>query len=157
MPGYAILLLIHLLAATYWVGGMAVMHTVVRPVAVAQLAPPQRLPLLCAALGRFFLLAGVAIVVVLGSGLAMIHIAGGLAVVQRSVHTMLALGVAMAAIYGHVRFAVYPRLQRAVAAQQWPVAAAHLAQVRTLVLVNLILGIGVFAVAVLGRWMLAST
>lgn len=151
MRGYTILLLIHLLAATYWVGGMAVMHTVVRPTAIAQLAPPQRLPFLSAALGRFFTYAGIAIVVVLGTGLGMIHIAGGFAVVQRSVHTMLALGIAMMAIYGHVRFAVYPRLQRAVAAQEWPVAAAHLAQVRMLVFVNLILGIGVFAVALLGR------
>lgn len=151
MHSYTVLLLIHLLAATYWVGGMAVMHTVVRPTAIAQLAPPQRLPFLSAALGRFFTYAGVAIVVVLGTGFGMVHIAGGMAIVARSVHTMLALGLAMAAIYGHVRFAAYPRLRRAVAAQEWPSAAACLAQVRTLVFVNLILGIGVFAVALLGR------
>lgn len=148
---YITLLLLHLLAATFWVGGMAVMHTVVRPTAVALLAPPARLPFLEAALGRFFLLAGIAIAVVLVSGLAMVEIAGGFAVVSRAVHTMFALGIAMAGVYGHVRLALYPRLRRAVAVQDWAGAAVHLARVRALVAANLLLGIGVFAVAVLGR------
>ena len=148
---YTVLLLVHLLSATFWVGGMAVMHAVVRPTAVALLTPPARLPFLAAALGRFFLLAGIAIVLVLVSGLAMVEIAGGFAVVPRAVHTMFALGIVMAALYGHVRFALYPRLRRAVAVQDWAGAGTHLAQVRTLVATNLLLGLGVFAVAVLGR------
>ena len=31
----------------------------------------------------------------------------------------------MMALFLHVRFAPYPRLQRAVAAREWPVAAAQ--------------------------------
>jgi uncharacterized membrane protein len=148
---YTAMLLLHLLAATFWVGGMAVMHTVVRPTAAVLLPPPVRLPFLSAALGRFFLFAGIAIGVVLVSGLAMVEIAGGFAVVSRAVHLMAALGVAMTAIYGHLRFASYPRLRRAVAVQDWPGAGRHLAQVRTLVATNLLLGLAVFAVAVVGR------
>lgn len=148
---YALLLLAHVLAVAFWVGGMALMHFVVRPAAVATLPPPLRLPMLAATLGRFFTGVLVALVVALFSGLAMIEIAGGMAVVHRSVHTMLALGLVMMAIYGHVRIGPYRRLQAAVAAQKWPAAGAQLSQIRLLVLVNLLLGVAVFAVAIVGR------
>jgi len=149
--GYTLLLLVHLLAATFWVGGMALMHFTVRPAAVVTLLPPQRLPFLAAALGRFLNGVLVAIVVLLLSGLVMIQIAGGFAVVHRSVHTMFALGLVMMAIYGHVRMAPMRRLQQAVAQQAWATAAAQLSLVRRLVLFNLLLGVAVFAVAILGR------
>lgn len=150
-PLYTALLLVHLLAGAFWVGGMAVMLAVVRPAAVALLGPPARLAFLDAALGRFLRLAGVAVVAALVSGLAMVEIAGGFAVVRGAVHTMAALALAMALIYGHVQFALYPRLHRAVAVQDWPGAGGQLARVRTLVSVNLLLGAMVFAVAVFGR------
>jgi len=44
MSWIALLLAIHLLAAVYWVGGMAFAYTVLRPAAGA-LDPPARLPL----------------------------------------------------------------------------------------------------------------
>jgi uncharacterized membrane protein len=148
---YAALLILHLLAAAYWVGGMALMHTVVRPTAVALLAPPQRLPFLSAALGRFFVLAGVAIAVLLLSGVAMVEIAGGFAVVRRSVHAMFGIGLVMVAIYAHLRWRLHPRLRRAVEVQDWAGAGAQLALIRQQVFLNLGLGIAVFLVAVLGR------
>lgn len=148
---YAALLILHLLAATYWVGGMAVMHTVVRTTAIALLPPPQRLPFLSAALGRFFRYAGLAVAVVLISGLAMVEIAGGFAVVRRQVHGMFALAMVMTAIYAHVRWRLHPRLQRAVMAEDWAAAAGQLAVIRQRVFLNLWLGIGVFLLAVLGR------
>ncbi|MCK7497690.1 MAG: DUF4149 domain-containing protein [Comamonadaceae bacterium] len=55
-----------MLAVVVWVGGMFLMHFAVRPVAVAQLPPPQRLPLLAAILGRFFGWVTAAVLVVLG-------------------------------------------------------------------------------------------
>ena len=64
---------------------------------------------------------------------------------------MLALGLVMMAIYGHIRFGVYPKLQRAVVAREWPAAAGRLNLVRRLVALNLALGVLVFALAVLGR------
>jgi len=57
----------------------------------------------------------------------------------------------MTALFLHIRFAPYPRLQRAVAAKEWPVAAAQLGSIRKLVAVNLTLGVVVFALAVVGR------
>jgi uncharacterized membrane protein len=150
MPN-SILLLLHLLAAAFWVGGMAVMHFAVRPSAVAVLEPPLRLPLMAQALSRFFAGVSAAIVVLLASGLGMIWLAGGFARVHWSVHAMLGIGLVMMALFLHIRFAPYPRLLRAVAAREWPVAAAQLNTIRRLVMVNLTLGVAVFVLAIAGR------
>lgn len=147
----ALLLLLHLLSAAFWVGGMAVMHFAVRPSAVAVLEPPLRLPLMAQTLSRFFAGVSVAIVALLASGLAMIWLAGGFARVHWSVHAMLALGLVMMAVFLHIRFAPYPRLLRAVAGREWPVAGAQLNMIRRLVELNLVLGVTVFALAIVGR------
>jgi uncharacterized membrane protein len=148
---HALLLCLHLLAATVWVGGMAVMHFAVRPAAVQTLEPALRLPFMAAALGRFFAWVGAAIVVLLASGLALIFLAGGFAAAHWSVHAMFALGLLMMAIFGHIRFGPYRRLQRAVAAREWPKAAPLLNSIRQAVATNLGLGTAVFVLAVVGR------
>ncbi len=148
---YAVLLFIHLLSAAFWVGGMATMHFAVRPAAAATLEPPQRLPMLALALRRFFAWVAMAIVLLLATGFSMIAIAGGFARVHWSVHAMLLVGLVMMALYGHIRFAAWPRLQRNVDARAWPAAAAVLDGIRKSVLVNLALGVAVFAIAVIGR------
>ena len=147
----ATLLCLHLLSATLWVGGMAVMHFAVRPAAVQTLEPPLRLAFMAAALGRFFAAVSIAIVVLLASGLALLWLGGGFAAAHWSVHTMFALGLLMMAVYGHIRFAAYPRLQQAVAARGWPQAAAQLNAIRVRVAFNLGVGIVVFVLAVAGR------
>ncbi|MGK6308916.1 CopD family protein [Variovorax sp. DT-64] len=148
---HALLLLLHLLSAAFWVGGMAVMHFAVRPSAVAVLEPPLRLPLMAQTLSRFFAGVSVAIVALLASGLGMVWLAGGFARVHWSVHAMLALGLVMMAVFLHIRFAPYPRLLRAVAGREWPVAAAQLNMIRRLVELNLVLGVVVFALAIVGQ------
>ena len=145
------LLLLHLLAATFWVGGMAVMHFAVRPAAVETLEPPKRLGLMAGALSRFFFGVSVSIVVLLASGLWMVMLAGGFGRVHWSVHAMFGIGLLMMALFLHIRFAPYPRLRRAIVASDWPLAAAQLGSIRNLVSVNLGLGVLVFVVAVLGR------
>lgn len=146
----ALLLFVHLLAAAVWVGGMAAMHHAVRPAAAALLEPPLRLPFMAEALGRFFGLVSAAVVLLLASGFAMIVLAGGFKAVPASVHLMLTLGLVMMALYGHVRFAAWPRLRNAVRLREWPVGAVALATIRRVVGINLLLGIAVFAVAVVG-------
>jgi uncharacterized membrane protein len=148
---HALLLFLHLVAAAWWVGGMAAMHFAVRPAAVATLEPPLRLPFLAATLARFFVGVSTAIPVLLASGLLMVALSGGFARVHWSVHAMLALGLLMMALFLHLRFAPYPRLRRAVAAREWPLAAANLNLIRKLVALNLALGVTVFALAVVGR------
>jgi len=148
---YALLLFLHLLAAAFWVGGMATMHFAVRPAAVATLEPPQRLPLMAAALGRFFVGVNVAIVLLFVAGFGMVGLAGGFGAVGWPVHAMLTIAIVMAAIYGHIRMAAYTGLQRAIAERAWPMAAGRLNLIRQLVVVNLSLGVAVFAIAIVGR------
>jgi uncharacterized membrane protein len=146
------LLLVHLLAASFWVGGMATVLTAVRPaVAEALSEPPKRLALMLAVLRHFLLGVTLSIVVLLVSGFAMIALAGGFAAQPPGVHAMTGLGLLMMAIFGHIRFGLYPRLQRGVAAGEWPAAGAVLARIRLLVGVNLVLGVLVFAAALPGR------
>lgn len=148
---YAVLLCLHVLAAAFWVGGMATMLFAVRPAAGATLEPPARLAFMSNALGRFFGWVAIAIGVLLIAGFTMIAMSAGIGRLHWRVHVMLGIGVLMAGLFGHIRFGVYPALQRAVAASDRPVAAARLDSIRRLVTVNLALGVLVFAVALVGR------
>jgi uncharacterized membrane protein len=148
---YTSMLLLHVLGVVVWVGGMFLMHVAVRPAAVEVLQPPQRLQMLAATLGRFFVWVGIAIIAVLGSGLAMILGGGGFRNAHLSVHVMFVIGLAMMAIFLHIRFAPFKRLRGAIVASDWPLAALRLDQVRQLVTTNLVLGILTIAVATVGR------
>jgi uncharacterized membrane protein len=148
---YTTLLLLHVLGVVVWVGGMFLMHVAVRPAAVDLLQPPQRLPLLASVLRRFFFWVHIAIVAVLLSGLGMILEGGGFRNAHLSVHLMFGIGLAMMAIFVVIRVGPFKRLQAAVTASDWPLAAQHLERVRRLVTTNLVLGIVTIAVATIGR------
>jgi uncharacterized membrane protein len=138
-------LLLHLLAAMLWIGGMAFAHFALRPAAVATLQPPQRLPLMSAALGRFFRLVMIAVLVLLATGLHLIFAAGGFAAVRSGVHAMFGGGVVMMLIFGYIAHGCHPKMRRHVEAGEWPAAAAQLDTIRTLVTVNLVLGVLIVA------------
>ena len=141
---------LHLLGVVVWVGGMFFAHMALRPAALA-LPPPQRLPLLASALSRFAAWAAGAIVILVGSGIAMIVLLGGMRAVGLYVHVMIGLGVLMILIYGHLVASPLKRLRAAVAASDWPSAGAAMTMARRLVGVNLVLGLATMTVAVLGR------
>ena len=143
---YGLLKAAHVLAIVLWVGGMAFAHFVLRP-AVQPLEPPLRLALLQRALQRFLALAGAAVAVALASGAAMIGLAhaGGAFTMPLTWSVMSALGVVMALVYVHVRFVLYPRLARAVAAQDWPAGGAAMGPLRAWVGFNLALGVALIA------------
>ncbi|MCF8178634.1 MAG: hypothetical protein K9J74_09005 [Sulfuritalea sp.] len=143
-----VLVLLHLLAVIVWIGGMFFAHVCLRPVAAAQLPPPQRLPLLAAVLGRFFAAVGVALVMLWGSGLARFAQAG--AAIPASWHAMLGIGGVMTLIFGIIVFRFHHRMRAGVAAQDWPAAGAAMNVIRQLVLTNLVLGFLVVTIAVLG-------
>lgn len=146
------LLALHVLCAAFWVGGMATIHAAVRP-AVAEVLTeaPLRLRLMAAVLKRFFAAVAAAIGLLWVSGLALIVLSGGMGAQSPRVHVMLGIGLLMTALFGHIRFAAYPRLRRAVEAATWPAAGAALNGIRQTVLVNLVLGVLVFVVALVGR------
>jgi len=104
------------------------MHFAVRPSAVELLAPPQRLPLMAAALRRFFNWVIAAVVVTLLTGLAM----------------FIGIGAAAGA------------MQRGQSAFVEGMRLAHpsIHVMRQLVALNLVLGIVTIAVATVGRALL---
>jgi uncharacterized membrane protein len=143
-------LMLHLLGAVVWVGGMFFAYFALRPSMAELLGPPQRLPLWSATLVRFFLWVWVAIVLVLASGFYMFSLIADHARVPFYVHLMLYVGVVMTLIFGYVFFSPFAALKRAVAAQDWPAAGRALDQIRIAVAVNLALGLANVVVATAG-------
>ncbi len=141
---------IHLLAVLIWVGGMFFAYVVLRPAIVEILEPPQRLRLWDAVFRRFFNWVWLSIGALLASGAYMIYLYGGMAHVGSHVHIMLALGIVMIAVYGHVFFGLYRKLSRLVGIQNWKEAGDTLGKIRKLVAVNLTLGLLTMCVAVIG-------
>jgi uncharacterized membrane protein len=139
---------LHVAAAIVWLGGMTLMLLAVRPSAITQLQPPQRIPFLAAVLARFFVAVWASIGVLLATGLGIL-LQIGVKNAPLGMHLMLGIGLVMMAIFGHLYFAPFKRLKRAVAAQDWPAGGAQLAQIHTLVVTNFVLGW--VAVAVV-RW-----
>ncbi len=148
---YLLALFLHLIAAAYWVGGMATLHFAVRPAAVATLEPPLRLRTMAAARRRFFVGVDAAVTLLFASGIAMLLATTGAGRPHWRVEAMLGIALVMTAVYLYIRASVFPAMRRAVEASDWPQAAARLNTVRRLVSLNLLLGTAVFAVAVLGR------
>ena len=148
---YTTLLFAHVLGVVVWVGGMFVLHFAVRPSAARLQEPSVRLTFLSSALGRFMSWAALAIAAVLASGVAMILISGGFRNAHLSVHLMFAVGLVMMMLYLHIRFAPFKRMRAAVMSSEWAVAGAHLDTVRKMVLINIVLGFIVIAIATIGR------
>jgi uncharacterized membrane protein len=148
----SIALIVHTLSAVVWVGGMFFAHQALRPAAAA-LEPAPRLLLWSRVLGRFFAWVIAAIVLLLASGYALIFLVfGGFAGVGIHVHLMQGIGILMMLLFFHLYFAPWRRFQTAVAGQDWAKAGRQLGQIRTIVTINLILGLIVVAIGSSGRY-----
>lgn len=153
---FNVLKLVHIASIIAWVGGMVFAHFALRP-AVAVLEPPVRLRLMFDVLRRFFAIVSVAVVLALISGLWMIgntaatvSQTGGRFLMPLSWTVMSTLGIVMAAIFGHIRFALFKRLRLAVTAMNWKAGGLAMASIRKWVAINLGLGAVVVVVACLG-------
>jgi uncharacterized membrane protein len=144
---------LHVLFAVIWVGGMFFAYLCLRP-AVAELSAEARGALWGRVLARFFGWVAIAVPVMLVSGLWMAHVEGGLANADLRVHLMFGLGIVMMLLFGHVYFAPYRRLRRALAAGDTATAGKQIASIRKLVAVNLSLGIAVVLIATAGKYLL---
>ncbi len=135
--------LLHLAAAIVWLGGMTFMLFALRPALMEQLVGEQRIRLLAVILKRFFAIVLGAIAVLLLTGL---HLYGagakavGMASIPLGWHLMAGLGLTMILLFGHIYFAGFRSLKRAVEVANWPMAAAKAAQIHKLVVVNFVLG-----------------
>lgn len=139
---FHLMTLVHLLASTIWVGGMFFAHMFLRPAALESLEPPQRLSLWNGVFARFFPWVWGCVITLVLTGQVLVVQLGGMAAIPVQLHIMTAVGYLMGAIFAYLFFAPYPALKRAVAAADWPAAAAALNRMRVLVAVNLSLGLG---------------
>ena len=144
---------LHVLAAVIWVGGMFFAHQVLRPVAVDRLEPPHRLPVWVGVFRRFFPWVWAAVILLPVTGYWIIFaMLGGMGHAGLHIHIMNGVGLVMIVLFVYLFFGPYPRLRRAVAGKDWPEGARHLASIRRIVGINLILGLITIAVASGGRY-----
>jgi uncharacterized membrane protein len=136
---YEITKFFHLAAGLIWLGGMTILIMAVRPAVIAQLEPSQRIPLLSGILSRFLKLVMVCIAILLITG-GLMFAGVDMKIAPKGWHVMLGLGFVMFAIFGHLYFVPFRRLQRSIAMADWLAASKQLAQIHTLVLTNFALG-----------------
>jgi uncharacterized membrane protein len=153
---YNLLKLSHVLTIVVWIGGMVFVHFFLRPAANTILASPERVRLLHGVLGRFFQALLVLATWAMLSGSWMIGQAakgavqgGGEFQMPIDWMVMAGLGVLMWVIFGHIRFALYKRLNRAVNGGDWATGSAILVQIKNWVTVNLCAGLLIITVVYL--------
>lgn len=147
-------IMLHLLSAMVWVGGMFFAYMVLRPVAVAVLEAPLRLRLWQQVFARFFPWVWLAVLTLLLTGYGLLYDRfGSMAAAPLYVHVMQGLGLVMMGIFLHVYFAPFKRLTQAVNQQNWEAGAQALGQIRQLVGLNLLLGVLLIAIAGGGRYL----
>ncbi len=145
-------LIVHILAAVVWVGGMFFAHQVLRP-AAAMLDPGSRLQLWSDVLGRFFAWVIAAIILLLVSGYALVFgVYGGFRSIGLYIQMMQGLAIVMILLFFHLYFASWRRFRIAVARKNWAEGGRQLAQIRTIVTINLVLGLIVVAIGGSGRY-----
>ncbi|HEX3882945.1 MAG TPA: CopD family protein [Stellaceae bacterium] len=143
----SIAMIVHILSAVVWVGGMFFALIVLRP-ASRVLEPGVRFELWVRALKRFFAWVIAAIVLLLVSGYTMVFsIFGGFAGTPFYVNAMMGIGIVMMLLFFHIYFAPFGRLRSAVPRRDFTAAGKQLNQIRWLVTVGLTLGLITIAVA----------
>ncbi len=153
MSPHSVAIVLHILSAVLWVGGMFFAHQILRPVAVQQFEPPRRLKLWAGVFKRFFPWVWVCITLLPLSGYWLVfRLFGGMNAVGLHIHIMQGLGWLMILLYLHLYFAPFRRLKEAVITEQWPEAGKQLNRIRRIVGINLLLGVLVIAVAAGGRF-----
>ena len=148
----ALLIVLHVLAAVVWVGGMFFAYMVLRPSA-GPLEPETRLALWHRVFHRFFPWVWVSIVLLLGSGYGMMFLYfGGFAGAGLHIHVMQGTGILMMLLFLHLFFGPWRRFGHAVEREAFPEAAKELDQIRRIVATNLVLGLLTVIVGASGRF-----
>jgi uncharacterized membrane protein len=148
----ALLIALHVLAAVVWVGGMFFAYMVLRHSA-GPLEAEARLTLWYRVFRRFFPWVWASIVILLASGYGMIFLYfGGFAGASLYIHVMQAIGIVMVLLFLHLFFAPWRRFADAVESKHFTEAAERLSQIRSIVAVNLVLGLLTIVVGASGRF-----
>lgn len=143
---------LHTIAAVVWVGGMFFAHLILRPALMIE-SPGTRLGVWTRVFPRFFMWVWLAVALLPATGYVMVYVDfGGFAAAGHHVELMHALSWVMIALYAFMVFKPYKALKAAVASEDWPSGAKHLAAMRRIVTTNLILGLVVIVAGVSGRF-----
>jgi uncharacterized membrane protein len=137
MTVYAGLKALHLLCAVLWVGGMFFAYVVLRP-SLAAIEAPQRMLLHTQVFRKFFLVIWHVMPLILITGFAMLGFLGGLTNAPWQIHTMMGLGLLMAAVFLVIFFGPYRKFRRTTDRYRM---ASSLDNIRKLIGINLILGL----------------
>ena len=152
MSTIIISLVLHLLSAVVWVGGMFFAYMFLRPAAATLLEPPARLELWVSVFQRFFPFVWLSLLFLPLTGYMMIFdVWGSMAATPLYVHIMNLLGIVMILIFLHVYFAPFKRLKEAVIKKDWPAGGRNLNIIRKMVGINTLIGLVVIIVASAGR------
>lgn len=140
----------HVISVVVWVGGMFFAYMALRPTLAECLEPPQRLKVWEGVFKRFFPWVWTAVALILSSGLYMMMVMG-----QAAIHIMImaTLGIIMMLLFAHLYFALFSKLKRAVAAQDWATGGIVLGKIRKFIGLNLALGLIAITVAILGVYL----
>ncbi|WP_373506988.1 CopD family protein [Thiocapsa sp.] len=145
----AIPIALHQAAGLIWVGGMFFAHFALRPTLKEALDPQPRLRVALGVFQRFFPWVWGSIAVLWLSGLwVFLGVSGGK--VGLHVHAMMGIALVMTLIFTLIYFIPFRRMQRRVAAADWPEAASAFGWIRGLMVVNLSLGLATVVIAAAG-------
>jgi uncharacterized membrane protein len=140
---HGLLLFLHLVGVVVWVGGMFFAVFCLHP-SLAALAGKERAVLMAGTLGRFLRLVIVAIVLIWGSGAALVA-GAGLPRLPVGWHMMIGIGLLMTVIFAYLYAGLFLPARRAIAAADLSMVPRLMGRIRVLVIVNLILGAGAMA------------
>lgn len=144
---YGILKTAHLLSIILWIGGMIFSRYFLGP-AAAKLEPQTRATLMQDTLGRFFRMVSYAVAIALISGIWMTGRVAKMAIVAGTNFSlplpwvaMMGLGFIMAGFFLLIRYSLYTKLVKQVAAADWQGADNSLLTLRNWVGANLVIGL----------------
>jgi len=149
---YPIVSTLHVLAAIIWVGGMFFAHLILRP-ALMKEQPGIRLGVWSRVLPRFFSWVWLAILILAATGYHMAYVDfGSLQAAGYHVEIMHLLFWVMTGLFAYMYFKPFSAFKSDADADDCDAGFKHLALIRRIVTINLILGITVTIVGVSGRF-----
>lgn len=142
----AFAIILHLLAINIWVGGTFFSVVILAP-ALSSLSPDARYPFIRIVLKRFFFWVWLAFIIVIGSGGWMIyHLFDGIVNVPTYVLIMMGLALLMVTVFLWIYFGPYRLYLQSFTQADWVECEQHLAHIRLLGKINMVLGLSVLLV-----------
>lgn len=147
-----IMLALHALTATIWVGGMFFAYQILRPSVPGIESPPERLKLWARVFPKFFFWVWISVIVLPFTGYwQTMFDFGGFKGAGLHIHWMHGTGWIMIALFVYLYARPYKAFRTAVAAEDWPTAGKHLDSIRKIVGINLVIGLITIVLGSSGR------